>query len=350
MTNIVLFLLCAHESIFALGLRIANDCDQQGRWIMSGNGSSDRVDTNCKVPPKFDVHKFCTEQLQCSSMLIVGDSTMQQKFFVLATEMEQTSSLELSVQFDFPFSIYEDFTLYNPRPRKAGDYNVSCNLATSVKHKSRTIRSMYSSQICQKSCAPKVDLTFIRHDHLNGLKYGDLDIVQCDNWKNEVSKYAHLMIGTGTHVGDHPDLLKNKDNVWESRAKDLFQFLSGTRPKGIIWTPAYYGVVGNTAKCPDPHLWKDRPQSASEINTDLFGGSWARISEINKMYKNAVKQFLPEALILDHEDALSMRVDCRRDPIHFASGPASPLHWQIRHLQYLMTATHYGSSHTRGSQ
>jgi len=316
---------------FAAGIRLNRwaaidsiNCEQQGRWVLNEDQSTDCMDSTCSALPKFDASEFCKEELHCSSMLMVGDSTMHQKFSLLLSMTDtQKSRNKKSHKHKF---FYEDPTHeveINRQIMDAPDYHQNCSFS--------------SHPICQASCPEKVQLTYIRHDHLNGLKYGHDKTSQCDNWKDHMKDHPHLMLGTGTHVGDHPDLMNNVGNIWESRAQDLFEFLQEKHPKGIVWTPAYYGLSAWNKACPQKELWKERPVRQDEIDTSKFDGSWLAISKMNKVYKDMIKKFLPDVLILDHEEAMSMRSDCRKDFIHqTTTSKASPIHWQIRNLQYLM--------------
>lgn len=315
-------LLLANPIMFVIGLRIQQPLksidsasDSCNHWVLNKDGSTDFIDASCNTFPKFDAHKFCTEQLQCSSMLMVGDSTMWQKFGML---MELLNEEPPNVEH------VGNLNLYNPHNTQIRNYTMKCGLKT-------------RRPVCRQSCGnSQVFVSYMRHDHLNGRKYGEDKKSQCDDWKDHMKDFTHLVLGTGAHVGDHPELTENRDNVWDSRARELFELLWKAHPQNVVWTPAYTGLPKYSHECPDQGMWKEKPLHEDEIDTNMFGGSWLPMSRMNKVYKDVIKEFLPKSLIWDSEKELSMRGDCRKDFIHLMGGASSPLAWQMRQLQQLM--------------
>eukprot|EP00747_Dinoflagellata_sp_TGD_P102405 gnl/TRDRNA2_/TRDRNA2_168654_c2_seq1.p2 gnl/TRDRNA2_/TRDRNA2_168654_c2~~gnl/TRDRNA2_/TRDRNA2_168654_c2_seq1.p2 ORF type:complete len:148 (+),score=12.01 gnl/TRDRNA2_/TRDRNA2_168654_c2_seq1:392-835(+) len=139
----------------------------------------------------------------------------------------------------------------------------------------------------------------------------------------------------------------NLNSTWEKRASALFSFLNHSHPHGIIWKTAHVGYSdpkrANTSlfprktPCGTNYGIRDAPTPENEINETLFDGSWKQIPNLNRVYKEALHKYLPDAIVLDIAPLSSMRGDCRTDFIHFDwHNKKAPVHMWSRMLQSFM--------------
>lgn len=202
--------------------------------------------------------------------------------------------------------------------------------------------------ICEDHCPNPVSITLLRHDHLNGPRApaGNESSRTACSWKQELASHPWVVLHTGTHINDSPEENGNVDNIWEKRADGLFKYLKDVHPHGIVWRTAHSGTWEGPRRtapkmlCADPTRIRDTPLPDKEIPM-LFNGSWARFPLINSVYKSRLKEYLPDALLLDTAPLMSMRGDCRKDPIHFDwHDQRAPIHMWTRMLQHFMQPLH----------
>jgi len=292
---------------------------RDGRWVDTGK-TLDWDDQRCGRLPQFDAARFCSEQLQCKDMLVVGDSTSYQFYHVMNESLNQrkqssgrreAASVLLNVSSRpgyVPDALETGFNKMQTRAVQQKDFFFKC--------KPNTLEKTWREEVCQDSCPKPVTITYVRHDHLNGPEYSWTPKSACE-WYPELDKHEWVVLSYGTHVNDHVDLLDNKQGILEKRADDLFRVLKEKHPHGLIWRTAYYGLTDFSVEpCPNKALVKAAPLTREQI-ADKFNDSWKKISDLNKLYKEKLQEAGLQAVVLDIENLFSMRPDCRKDYIHF---------------------------------
>eukprot|EP01047_Picozoa_sp_COSAG01_P073646 COSAG01_NODE_12069_length_1805_cov_2.198710_1_plen_381_part_00 len=284
------------------------DWGRFGRWVYDANNRSSRwnphwVEPCCDAEWLFrpwSTERFCREALRCGDLLFVGDSTMWQMF----------ASVKFFLNHD-------------------GEKGATC------------------ARFCRRG----IRVVFRRHDYLNGPRYFGRDASSMDDsWREPsfLTKFAWVVLSTGTHVGDHPDLQANKDGIWQRRTRELFHFLNDTlRPEQrVVWRTSWWGMapMGNPGLCPDPSFHgkfiRREPVPRHNIST-MFRGSWRRILDYNVMAEEELRKFRwrPTAapVFWDVGQMMAMRADCRADWIHFnRTSDYSPLRLLPIYLSALM--------------
>lgn len=312
---------------------------REGKWVDSkSEWSFVWEDKHCGILPAFDKKTFCQESLKCKSMLFVGDSTSSMHYFMTWELLHWEKGLK---KFSGD-SIHPDGSLIAGVTKE--DFSNDCG---APHHNGEP----NTRSICESECKDPVNITLIRHDHLNGYKFPDVPNFHSTrtacHWKPALASHPWVVMSTGTHVNDDMKLLQNQGGVWEKTADSLFSFLAKAHPRGLIWRTAHTGYYNKSGcggagypchrtagNCPMPELIRNSPLPEHEIDGELFRGSWRKIPAINKVYKDSLFQHLPNAVLMDAEPLMSMRPDCRVDPIHYDwHQKATPLHMWARMLQ-----------------
>merc|ERR1719183_513391 len=184
---------------------------REGKWVdTKSEWSFVWDDKQCGMLPEFDKKTFCQESLKCKSMLFVGDSTSSMHYFMTWETLFPESSVH--GRFDGE-GIHPDGQPINGVNNS--DFANDCG------------RPQYRGEpntrsICQEHCKNEVNITLIRHDHLNGPKFMEMVPRYQPNasrtlcaWKQELPRHPWVILTTGTHVNDAPRLLNNTGGVWE---------------------------------------------------------------------------------------------------------------------------------------
>ena len=276
------------------------------------------TDATCPALPEFDTRRFCKQALRCESLLLVGDSTQNLVYEALEAVLAPKPTKRF----------------FGRRPSR----RETCT------DKRGDVRKL--TEICTKDChARPVYLTYMRHDHLMGF-----GAEQC-NWASGhvMKQFAFLLLTTGVHINDDPALAWNVGDIWATKTNRLIEYLNTNHPCGIIWRTAWYGADPFDGKCPLKEVVRQAPLKRSEIAANRFNGSWVQISRFNEFVKAKLRDAWPNLPILDVENMFSMRPDCRRDWIHFASDKAaSPIFALPSLVQHLLERTPF--RHIDGGQ
>lgn len=271
------------------------------------------LDDECGVVPEFDARRFCQEALGCSSMLIVGDSTSVQVYEVLATALGHTDCA--------------------PFRRNLG--NKRCGPAREL-----------PCAVCEAHCARPVRITFFRHDHLDGPDFVDDPKVKndklCNHWRTMIDDYEYLLLSTGSHVNDAAEYNSNEGHNWEKGMTSLLNFLKERHPRNVLWRTCWYGINETwRTPCPGGDHMRAAPRQRHEISEN-YRDSWKHISDFNTMFRSlSAEQWPGGVAMLDVENMLGMRSDCRMDHLHFHLGVGSaggPLWFLPRMMQHHLLA------------
>jgi len=349
----MLLFLC-FPSMFVQGLRMhrSHDVSAQAKWFggvcdadsygTGGHWEDSKTewgfvfkDDQCGVLPEFSTETFCKEKLQCENLLMVGDSTISEFYFMLWETMNRKTTGVKQQHFDG-----EGIHIEGPVAEGYSKEEFATECGKPLERGEPNQRS-----ICQEHCGEKkVHMTLIRHDHLNGKKYGAGTRAACA-WKQELASHPWVVLHTGTHLNDATDTLMNTDNLWETRSDALFSHLKEVHPNNIIWRTASIGLSAHQMnsdahsghmKCPDPQYIRRWPLRESEIGSEHMG-SWKKFGAFNKVVTTKLREHLPDAVVLDIEPMMSMRGDCRTDPIHFNwHDQGAGCHMWVRMLQNFM--------------